>query len=113
VALGSGSSQSPHHVLPINTTKRFFAAGINLWDEHIPDRTLVVLSGRDILSPTDDMHKWLQEHTPAQVSTEQQQRQQQQQQLKSVRPQSEPNALSCIYLSHAQVAAGAHPSTGS
>jgi hypothetical protein len=43
------------------------STGINLWDEHIPERTLVVLSGRDILSPTDDMHKWLREHTPAQV----------------------------------------------
>uniref|UniRef100_A0A383VKF9 AB hydrolase-1 domain-containing protein n=1 Tax=Tetradesmus obliquus TaxID=3088 RepID=A0A383VKF9_TETOB len=48
-------------------SRKFFWTSINLWDEHVPARTLVVLSGRDILSPTNDMHTWLREHTPAQV----------------------------------------------
>lgn len=42
--------------------------GINLWDEHIPDRTLVVLGGQDILSPAFHLNTWLREHTHAQVS---------------------------------------------
>jgi hypothetical protein len=42
-------------------------AGINLWDEHIPDRTLVVLGGKDILSPAAQVDRWLREHTRAHV----------------------------------------------
>jgi hypothetical protein len=42
-------------------------AGINLWDEHIPERTLVVLGGKDILSPLEHVDRWLREHTKAQV----------------------------------------------
>jgi hypothetical protein len=42
-------------------------AGINLWDEHIPARTLVVLGGRDVLAPTRRLQQWLMEHTHAQV----------------------------------------------
>jgi hypothetical protein len=42
-------------------------AGINLWDEHIPDRTLVVLGGKDILSPSAQVGRWLREHTRAHV----------------------------------------------
>jgi hypothetical protein len=43
------------------------AAGINLWDEHIPERTLVVLGGKDLLSPVAHVDRWLREHTHAQV----------------------------------------------
>jgi hypothetical protein len=43
------------------------AAGINLWDEHIPERTLVVLGGKDMLSPAAHVNRWLREHTHAQV----------------------------------------------
>lgn len=38
-----------------------------MWDDAIPERTLVVLSGRDILSPTTHLNAWLTEHTRAQV----------------------------------------------
>eukprot|EP00879_Flechtneria_rotunda_P023592 GHRR01024959.1.p1 GENE.GHRR01024959.1~~GHRR01024959.1.p1 ORF type:complete len:452 (+),score=112.94 GHRR01024959.1:201-1556(+) len=48
-------------------SRHFCWSSINLWDEHIPERTLVVLSGRDILSPTAQLCKWLQQHTHAQV----------------------------------------------
>ena len=41
--------------------------GINLWDEHLPPRTLVVLSGCDILCPTLHVRKWLETHTQAKV----------------------------------------------
>lgn len=41
--------------------------GINLWDEQIPERTLVVLGGQDILSPTMHVDRWLREHTHAHV----------------------------------------------
>lgn len=38
-----------------------------MWEDAIPERTLVVLSGRDILAPTAHLNKWLSEHTHAQV----------------------------------------------
>lgn len=50
-----------------NFSRKFFWSAINLWDEHIPERTLVVLGGQDILSPTAQVDRWLREHTHAQV----------------------------------------------
>lgn len=53
--------------MPACATPDAAAAGINLWDEHIPERTLVVLGGKDILSPAVHVDRWLREHTHAQV----------------------------------------------
>jgi hypothetical protein len=41
---------------------------VNLWDEMVPDRTLVLLSGRDILSAGEHIKGWLSKHTQAVVS---------------------------------------------
>jgi hypothetical protein len=42
-------------------------AAINLFDEHLPERTLVVLSGTDLLCPTVYVRQWLEDHTSATV----------------------------------------------
>ncbi len=52
-------------LLPPSTTLP--AAGINMWHDDLPPRTLVVLSGRDILAPTARLHQWLQEHERVRV----------------------------------------------
>lgn len=48
-------------------SRGFFWTSINLWDHHLPPRTLVVLGGRDVLSPTATLQQWLKEHTHVQV----------------------------------------------
>ncbi|WIA42305.1 hypothetical protein OEZ86_008319 [Tetradesmus obliquus] len=50
-----------------NFTRNFFWATINLFDEHLPERTLVVLSGTDLLCPTAYVRDWLEGHTAATV----------------------------------------------
>jgi hypothetical protein len=41
--------------------------GINLWEDDIPDRTLVVLSGKDLLCDAQVMAEWLDTDTRAKV----------------------------------------------
>ncbi|KAF6264039.1 hypothetical protein COO60DRAFT_1698505 [Scenedesmus sp. NREL 46B-D3] len=50
-----------------NFTRNFFWATINLFDEHLPEHTLVVLSGTDLLCPTAYVRQWLEGHTSATV----------------------------------------------
>ena len=44
-----------------------FLLGINLWEEDIPERTLVVLSGKDLLCDTKVVAEWLDTDTRAKV----------------------------------------------
>lgn len=61
-------THSHSHILTHSHSHTVTLIGINLWDEHIPLRTLVVLGGQDVLSDTWNVARWLREHTHAQVT---------------------------------------------
>lgn len=48
--------------------RNFYWSDYNLWPQHMPDRTLVVLSGGDVLCPSEEVKSWLEEETCARVS---------------------------------------------
>ena len=42
--------------------------GVNLWSEDLPEKTLVVMSGKDVLVDSKVIQDWLLGSTKAQVS---------------------------------------------
>ena len=48
--------------------RKFYWSEYNLWPQHLPARTLVVLAGSDVLCPANEVKAWLEEETSARVS---------------------------------------------
>ncbi|KAI8469722.1 MAG: Alpha/Beta hydrolase protein [Monoraphidium minutum] len=48
-------------------SRRFFWTDVILWEDQLPPGSLVVLSGRDALMATREVHRWLEWHTQVEV----------------------------------------------